>query len=282
MSARTPVVDLQSRVLLAFTLLSVGLLSACGGDSGYGYGSVCGYDALGNPLFCGGDFCGFDALGNPVSCAPSTVAADAKRATCGGTFAVAQALGNAATQAFSFLVSSQDRQGNTYLVDYSTAPGGASVFNGRPAISAIVTQTLYQNGVASESTTTTSYFDSRSGAFLGSNSALAGRSEVATASQGAPAGAVVGQTFPMFSANLYHDAAFSVLDGTLTETLGVQADTAATALLCRQDSVQLTTSGIADGLNASPRSTCLRIDAAGNLLGIQLSIPVNGSLLTFR
>jgi len=248
--------------LAAASALGVALLASCGGDNGYG----CGYDAYGNPLSC------------TVSVAVPVIGPVASTLS----FAPAQTLLNVATLPYSFTVSSSDALGNAYTISNVSAPGPASSFNGGAASTTILTQNFFTNGVAGNADTTTSYFDPHTAAFLGASGLFPGEFEVVTTFQAPPTVATVGQSFPLLSANLYHDSTQTVLDGSLTETLGIQADTATTALVCLEDSVQLTASGIADGLSSLPTSTCYRVDTSGTLLGLQISTDVNGNLLTFQ
>lgn len=245
-------------------VLAGGLLSACGG---YGDAAVCGYDAFGNPIVCG-----------PVSTIP--VGAPVAPVASTLSFPLAQVMANTVAQPFSFQISSQDALGNTYVMNYSSTPGQGT-FNGSPAHSATVVQAVYENGTSLGTITTTTLYDPTTGAFLAADDGMSGGNEVATQTFAVPATGVVGQSFPNFTANIYHDATQTVLDGTVAEAVSVNPDTATTALVCFDDTVQLTPAGVADGLSSLPSSTCLRVDAAGNLVGLQVTADVNGGSLTF-
>jgi hypothetical protein len=91
-----------------------------------------------------------------------------------------------------------------------------------------------------------------------------------------PTAGTVGQTFPELSATLYRDATQSVSDGTLSEAIGLAPDTSTTALLCFNDTVQLTQAGVSDNLIGGATANCFRIDSGGNLLGMQITTPING------
>jgi len=244
-------------------ILAGGLLTGCGGSGDV----VCGYDAFGNPIICA------PVNAYPVS-APITPVASTLQ------FPLSQAVMNTISQPFSFQVSSQDAFGNSYLMSYASTPV-QSTFNGAPALAATVVQTVFENGTSLGTTTTTSLYNPATSAFLAANDGMPGGNVVATQTFAVPATAVVGQSFPNFTANIYHDATQTVIDGTIAEAVSVNADTATTALVCFDDTVQLTPAGVADGLSALPSSTCVRIDAAGNLVGLQVTATVNGGSLTF-
>lgn len=245
-------------------VLAGGLLSACGGSGD----APCGYDAFGNPIFC--------APVNPYPVVPQPVAPVASTLP----FPLAQAVANTISQPLSFQVSSQDTFGNSYLMSYASTPGQGT-FNGTPALAATVVQSVFENGTSLGTTTTTNLYDPTTDAFLAANNGLPGGNVVATQSFAVPATGLVGQSFPNFTANIYHDATQAVIDGTVTETVSINPDTASTALVCFDDVVQLTPAGVADGLSDLPASTCVRIDAAGNLVGLQVTTTVNGGSLTF-
>ncbi len=249
-------------------------LAACGSnDNGY----VCGYDAFGDPLFCS-----IPTTPNPPT-QPAPVAST-------DTFDTAAAMTNVATQAFSYTVSGYDSSGNTYTVVYASSPGGSSSFQtgagtSVPAIITTVTETFSENGSSPSVTTTTNYFDPSTYAFLGSNSNFLGGYEVVSPTPTAspvPPTATEGQSTSLFSANLFRDATMAVNDGTLTENFALDADTAATALMCLDDTTSPSASGTADGLVSGQTSVCYRISPAGTIQGIELTQPVaNVGMVTF-
>ncbi len=256
--------DTRPSSLLQHGLLSIGMvvglvaLSGCGGDGGYGY--------------CGpGPNCS-----NYV--APAVVPPVASTST----FAIAPALTASATTAQNYAVHSVDGFGNAYTLNLTITPGPATTFSGASAISTTVNQSLYQNGVLVNVQQFTNFYDPTGTALLGSTGATPGSFTVVTANTPAPATAVVGQTFPSFTETIYHDSTLTVSDGTLVETLAVNADTASTALLCMNDAVQLTATGVSDGLNPFPSASCFRINTAGAILGLVATLNINGVALTFQ
>ena len=249
-------------VLLALAVLG---LNACGGD---GYAGGCGVDAYGNFIPCGNGAGVAGTVAAPVA-SPNT-------------FQFQQALVNAATQVQNFTVSSVDAFGNSYSFNLASQPGPMTTFAGAPAASATIAQTMYENGVQIGSYQYTNFYSLPDYQLLGATGATPGSFELVSTSQAAPVTALVGAGFPSFTANLFRDASQTVLDGTLVENLALSADTASTALLCMNDSIQLTQNGIVDGLSAAPSSTCLRISPAGDLLGLVTTQVVNGMTLTFQ
>jgi hypothetical protein len=194
---------------------------------------------------------------------------------------LAQGLANIASQAYTFNVSALDGYGNLWTVAYSSTPGLMGTFAGAPASTANISQSLYENGGAINIFNMTNYFVSSPYQFIASEGNLLGGSEVVNTWQVPPTIGTVGQSFPSFTATLYHDASNSVVDGTLIETVGLSADTATTALLCQSDTIQLTQAGLNDGLTSGTSSNCFRIDANGNVLGLQINTQVNGMQLLF-
>ncbi|HEX7645454.1 MAG TPA: hypothetical protein VF472_24900 [Burkholderiaceae bacterium] len=231
-------------------------LAGCGG----GDGVVCGYDAYGDPIVCN--------TVNPPS--PPTPVASAN------TFPVNQALVNIATQTYSYDISGYDANGNQFTIHYASAPGLDSTFNGQAASTSNVTESFYENGSLMETDTYVNYYVLSPYQFLGSVGNFAGGMETVNAFQALPDAGTVGQSFPELSATLYHDTTQTVNDGTLSEAASLNADTDSTALLCFNDTTQLTQAGMADNLTAGDSATCFRIDTGGNVLGMQISTPVNG------
>ncbi len=245
-------------IILTTTLV----LTGCGG----GNGSFCGYDAFGDPLFC--------QVNQPLPPLPPPVASTA-------SFNVTQAMMNIASQQYTFHVSSADSYGNVYTIAYSSSAGQPAPFGSVQASTANVSQTLFENGAAQQTINTTNYFVLSPYQLLGSETTLAGGSEVVNSWQAPPVTGTVGQTFPSLTATLYHDASNAVIDGTLSETIGLSPDTASTALLCLIDSMQLTQAGINDQLNGGTTSNCFRIDPLGNVLGMQITTPIYGMQMLF-
>lgn len=247
-------------------IVIVGSLALAGCGGGGDNTTFCGYDAFGDPLFC--------QIPPPPAPLPTPVASTS-------TFAVTQGLMNIASQQYTFNVSAADNFGNVFTIAYSSQPGPASMFGGVSASTANVTETLYENGTMVDAIATTNYFISSPYQFLGSTENTPGGAEVVNSWQTPPSTATVGQSFPSLVATLYHDSSDTTIDGSLTETLGLAPDTAATALLCQNDSVQLTQAGINDQLFAGASATCFRIDPSGNVQGMQINTPINGTSMLF-
>lgn len=249
--------------LAGISVISLALAGCGGGDNN---ATFCGYDAYGDPIYC--------QITQPLPPLPIPVASTA-------SFNITQALVNIATQNYSFNVSSADSYGNVYSILYSSTAGQPGQFQTVGADSAIIKQVLSGNGGVIQTINSTAYFTLSPYQFLGSETQIPGGSEVVNAWQTPPVVGTVGQTFPSFTATLYHDLSNTVIDGAVSETLGLSPDTASTALLCLIDSTQLTQSGINDGLNGGTTSNCFRIDSNGNVLGIQISTQIYGNQMLF-
>ncbi len=223
----------------------------------------------------GGDDCGYGNCGPVNPPAPPTPVASTD------TFPVSQALLNIATQTYSYNVSAYDIYGNQFTLQYSSAPGTAGTFNGQAASTANVTESLFENGALLQTDTYVNYYVLAPYQFLASVGDFPGGVEVVNSSQTLPATGTVGQSFPELSATLYHDTTQTVPDGTLSETIGLNADTASTALFCFNDTVQLTQAGMSDNLISGATSNCFRIDTSGNVQGMQITTPINGVSMLF-
>jgi hypothetical protein len=240
------------------------VLASCGGSSDSQ--PICGYDIYGNAINC-------------VAYAPITPLAPPVTSTA--TFPVAQAMANIANNSYNFSVQSQDSYGNIYSIQTASTPGPIAQFNGVSANTAAITQNMYLNGAIIQKVTATNYFKLSPYQFLGSIANYYGGSLLVTAWQTPPTTGTVGQQFSSYNATLYHDSSNSIVDGTLIETISLNADTASTALLCQNDSVQLTQQGFYDHLYQGTTSTCYRIDTGGNVLGMQITVPVYGPTMLF-
>ena len=252
-------------------LLSAIVLVGCSGSN-----TICGYDEYGDPIYCPvTSQASYYSPQNGVTTPPvsSTL-----------TFPVQQSLRNIASTPYSFNVSASDGV-NSYNLQYNSTPViGNLNFNGviSPA-QRIETLVITENGVPLSSSNKTIVFQTTNplvplGSFRDGMSSF----EVDQGVQILPAFGLVGQIYPYFSGHIYRDSAQSVLDATTTESISLQPDTATTALLCSQDDFNLTPTGNIDQLSGFSQSTCFRIDSQSNVLGVVLTIPVNGSLLNFQ
>lgn len=251
----------DSTKLFGLSMVSLLALAGCGGNS-----DICGYDAYGDPLVC-----------QATPSIPPLAAPVASSAS----FSIAQGLINIATQNYAYTVNSVDGYGNIYTIQYSSVPGQPALFGTTPASTANITQALSENSSTLQTITSTNYYIQSPYQFLGSVSNVPGGSEVVNSFQVAPVSGLVGQTFPSYAATVYRDSTNVVVDATLTETIGLSADTSTTALLCLTDTIQLTQAGISDNLSGGTYSNCFRIDPNGNVLGLQITTQINGMPMLF-
>ena len=245
--------------LIALMLPITVILAACGGNSGNE--AVCGYDEWGDPIFC--------SVNSTIPPLPTPIASTS-------TFNIAQGMTNAASSSYSYTIKAQDANYNIYSIQYSSMPGQPATFQSTPASSATITEAFSENNTQSSNDIWTNYYTLSPFQLLGSSANYPGGSEVVNNWQAPPATATVGQQFLLMTSTLYHDSTNSIADGTLTESVGLSANTTTTALLCFTDTVQLTQAGINDNLYEGTTSKCYIIDPAGNLLGMQITTPVNG------
>ncbi len=242
------------------------LLTGCGGNSTPNRPPVCGVDINGYAIAC---------VVNPP------IAPLATPVTSLATFPVAQAMSTIATTSYNFALNSQDSYGNIFSIRYSSVPGAVAPYGSVAANTATITQTTKLNGATIQNVTATTYFTLPPYQFLGSNSNYWGGAQVVTSWQAPPVTGTVGEQFSSFTATLYHDSTNSIVDGTVIETITLNADTASTALLCQHDSVQVTQQGYYDNIYQGTTSTCYRIDTSGNVLGMQMTVPVYGPTMLF-
>jgi len=239
-------------------------LSGCGGSSSGP--NICGYDIYGYAIPC---------VANP----PITPLAPVVTST--STFPVALAMANIANTSYKFSMNSQDSYGNIYSIQYTSVPGSVAPYGSVSANTATITQNTILNGATIQSVTSTTYFTPSPYQFLGANANYPGGALVVTSWQAPPATGTVGQQFSSFNGTLYRDSTNSIIDGTVIETVTLNPDTASTALLCQNDSVQVTQQGFFDNIYQGTTSTCFRIDTSGNVLGMQMTVPVYGPPMLF-
>jgi len=256
--------SLRNLIYAAVVFPLVFLLPGCGGSSNNA--PICGYNINGYAIAC---------VANP----PITPLAPPVTSTA--TFPVAQAMANIANSGYNFTVNSQDSYGNIYSIQYSSIPGSTAPYGSVTANTAAITQVTYLNGQTIQNVSATTYFTLSPYKFLGSNANYFGGSQAVTSWQTPPATGTVGQQFSSFNATLYHDSTNSIVDGTVIETISLNPDTASTALLCQNDSVQVTQQGYFDGIYQGTTSTCYRINTSGTVLGMQMTVPVYGPPMLF-
>lgn len=257
--------QLTSLKLISLIIAIVMVLAGCGGSVTVN-GNVCGFDYWGNPIYC--------QVNPPLPPLPTPVASTS-------TFALAQGVSNVVNTSYTFTVNAQDTYGNIYTIQNSSAPGPSTTFQSLPANTTGVTQFYFENGFTTLKIYWTNYYSASPFQPLGAVANFAGSPEIVNSYQAPPTTATVGQQFPSLTATLYHDSSYSVVDGTLTETVGLAANTASTALLCFTDTVQLTQAGINDNLYAGTTSNCYVIDTAGNITGMQITAPVGYGTMLF-
>lgn len=253
-------------------IVSTLLLVDCGGGSGNVV--FCGYDAFGNPYYC-------SVPNNIPSSPPTPVASNL-------TFQITPAITAIATQPFSYSISATDSNGNNFVYTYNSVPqSGTTTFNNQTAISAIITTTLTKNGSSialfnnQTTNTLTRYFNPTTYELLGTAGSYPGSFSTVTSTTPLPTTGLVGYTSNYITANLFNDSQQTISDGTLNETFSLNANTAQTAYLCYNDTPTLTTQGNTDGLTNDNQNICFSINSAGQLQGMQVTLPINNAPLIF-
>lgn len=90
-----------------------------------------------------------------------------------------------------------------------------------------------------------------------------------------PDNATIGENGAFATATVYSDSTLTTVIGSLTETWTLSAGTGSDAIGCL-DSV-----GAVNGGSES-QSTCYTLDANSNIIGLTISLDVNGTILNFQ
>ncbi|MES2717026.1 MAG: hypothetical protein V4795_14750 [Pseudomonadota bacterium] len=131
-------------------------------------------------------------------------------------------------------------------------------------------------GGSTETTVATNYFST--GPYVDRGSLdTSGALLVRTSTGNLPTAARVGDSGPLNTGISYADASKQVIEATTSTTWSLDADTDSTALACQRTVINEVGS-------ATPITgvQCWRINTAGDVLGSEVSISVNGSILQFR
>jgi hypothetical protein len=248
------------------------IATGCGGGSNNI--SFCGYDAFGNPIYC--------QLPNvPNNTQPTPVASSS-------TFQLQPALNSLATQSLSFNINATDNAGNNYSYTYTVSPqSGQTVFNGQNVISSTVTTTLTENGSAIAlygnlyTNTVTHFYNPTTYQLVGTSGNYPGSFALYTSQNSVPSTANENYSVLYLNGNLYHDTQMQINDGSVTKTLQLNANTAQTALMCFSNNTTLTQQGVNDGLYNGTLEVCFIINTSGVITGMQATLPINNSILTF-
>lgn len=169
-----------------------------------------------------------------------------------------------------------DSKGNVFTIEYSNAPGADASFNGQAAKTSVVTAVLKLNGALVETTSQTVYFQIAPFKVLGTLDSD-GLYSIAANQGTLPASAKVGDTGSFFTSTEYASASSSTIVSHTVGTWTLEANTADTAYFCKNDSITDNT------VNAQPvtSSECYRVNAAGTVLGMRVTVTMDGQTFVF-
>lgn len=181
----------------------------------------------------------------------------------------------------SVSITATDSSNNTYTLNYSTTPGGASTFQGGAASTATTSSLLKKNGVLISSSSGTDYFQLSPFKPLGHVDATTNYATVVTSWTQLPATATVGQSGAFSTDTEYTSVGAigtkgSVVD-TATTTWSLEADTASTAWFCLNQTVVYTAS-----TPTLTESECYKLDTSGNVLAVKITQSQGGVVLAFH
>ena len=164
---------------------------------------------------------------------------------------------------------------NTISFQVNYASGTTSIFQGQPASTMTQTAVISVNGGAGSTVSGVAYFNASPYQNLGYISSD-GRYQVYANQQTLPTYATVGQSGQLDTYITYTTNTKAVVYATGTETWSLLADTATTAWACNNDTHTVVGSAPAVITN------CFKIDTTGNVLSKTVTMPINGTVVTFK
>lgn len=195
--------------------------------------------------------------------------------------------GAAAINAFfqashSATLNAGDTAGNKYQVQLSWVPNaGTTTFNGTAnAHSTVRAVSVFVNGALNSNDISTEYFLLNPYVPIGAQH-TSGTTDISANIQPVPATITVGQSGPIDTVTVYHNATLITVDALETNTFSVLANNPTTLLFC-QNSVlsNVTAQGTADGFVADTESDCYAVDASGNANIARIILSLNGGVTT--
>lgn len=167
---------------------------------------------------------------------------------------------------------------NAYTLTWHSEPGSSAVFEGHASSTMNYANVVEMNGTAIAGASLTDYFDLAPFKPIGGVNRTLGSYEVASGQQLLPTTALIGQSGVLNSATRYSDASKRTPIATTTTNWSLEAAGAGLAWACLNVSISYVSSGIPPGAEA----VCYRIDAAGNVNGVRMSLLLNGQHLIFE
>ena len=164
--------------------------------------------------------------------------------------------------------------GNSYVLRLQFVPGGMATFKGVAVLSYSLPENLSENGTVIDTSDQTDYYlggpFTQAGALFSTGQVIVDDNQKLL-----PALAKPGQSGSLDTQTYYSDISFTSVIGTGTRTWKLTALTASTAQFCIYDT---------DDLGGSPETEvdCETLDTSGNVLALQITTNVNGTLLTFQ
>jgi hypothetical protein len=168
--------------------------------------------------------------------------------------------------------------GDTYTLTWHSEAGAPGTFEGTPSQTMNYTNAITKNGVAYAGSTLTDYFGLNPFKPLGGVNHTLGSYEVAVDQHTLPASALPGQGGPLDTSTKYADSSKRVVIATSAASWALVSDGASTAWACVNVAIHHVTPVVSEG----SESVCYRIDASGAIIGVKMTVDLNGVLLTFR
>ena len=165
--------------------------------------------------------------------------------------------------------------GNTFTLQLGSVPGPSATFGTLTADTSAATFELFENGTLVGNDTSTRFYEVNPYEPIGEYDATTGYVTVYGGQQRLPSAATVGDTGSLATATIYYDTSLTSVFGTLTDTWTLNAASGGDAVFCA-DLSESTASG------PSTESDCYTIDPAGNVLGLTITLLVNGVEVTFQ
>ncbi|MGH8312186.1 MAG: hypothetical protein ACRER9_02730 [Gammaproteobacteria bacterium] len=164
--------------------------------------------------------------------------------------------------------------GNTYTFQLSFTPGAMGSFLGQSAFTGTASATLSENGTVISNDIQTSYFLLGPFKPLGSVDTN-GNVYVASNQTALPDNATIGGSGAYGTVTVYSDSTLTTIIGTLTSTWALNAGSGSDAIGC------LNTVGTLNGVSET-ESDCYTLDANSNIIGLTITLDVNGTVLNFQ
>lgn len=164
--------------------------------------------------------------------------------------------------------------GNTYTFQLGFTPGSMGSFLGQSAFTGTSSGTLSENGTVISNDIQTDYFLLGPFKPLG-NVDTNGNVWIASNQTALPDNATIGGSGAFDTVTVYSNSTLTIVIGTFTETWTLNAGSGSDAIGC------LNTVGTLNGVSET-ESVCYTIDANSNIIGLAITLDVNGTVLNFQ